>query len=157
MLLEQGPVSLGQIGVEVVGDFSSGVPASHGYLRACLRIRLRGQAGDEHHPYAPQPLLGGGQADLLNVRDLRQCQALTVVQDHGGPVDQRQPEQGIAQFMARFRTLGYRCRVDRVRVVTPQQIDPLRVLRGHIDRVLVPLPRLVHGQVVQDAVQPCAK
>ena len=112
------------------------------------------QLGDEHHAPAPQPLLGRGNADLLDLGDLSHRQALDVVEHDGRAVGERQAQQGVLQPLAHLRPLDDDLRIDRVAVVLPQQLDPSHGLVGDVDRVVVASPAVVDGEVVQDAVQP---
>lgn len=67
MCLEATAITRGQDVVEMVGDRGAGVPAGQRYAPAGRApLRAVGQRRDQHHPTAPEPLLGRVEAHSLD-------------------------------------------------------------------------------------------
>jgi hypothetical protein len=98
-----------------------------------------------------RPAYSGGQPDALDVGDLGHRQPLRVVQDHGGPVDDRQMHQGVLELLAGLGPADHDGRVHGVGVIPPLLLYLALDVFGGVFTVCA---EPVDCEVVQDAVQP---
>jgi hypothetical protein len=147
--LDQAPGALVELPIEVLGHLAAGVPAAqrHG-LQELPPFGSRGEGADEHHPPAPQALLGRRQVDAEPLRDLGARPAFDVMENDGGTIDEGQPHERVLELIAGLRPLDDDGGVDRVGVVAPALLDLLdedlpRAAAGAVD-----------GDVVEDPLQP---
>jgi len=101
-------------------------------------------------------LLGGGQADALDGRNLGDGQPLDIVEEHGRPHGDREMGERVPQIVADLDPVQDRVEVDGVGVIAPTRFDAsheVGVFGGHRPVAAA----YVEEAVVEHPVQPGAQ